>query len=195
VQSYRRWPDDEKVAWLRQELGGDADLPDFARRWLELFGDTTGAASQKAACLKLFGEYSGATWRKEADLPPDELTTFQRIWDPSAPERCSECSRAAPPPGRAPLRRGGRPFCSEACARADTRLACRRCGASVDAVSPRCPTCAWGLSPTPGRAKSSALDAILERNEQALSQLLRATRAVERRDESREPAWKKRRRA
>jgi hypothetical protein len=44
LQDYKRWPDDEKIAWFRQELGDGADLPDFAWRWLELFGDMTGAA-------------------------------------------------------------------------------------------------------------------------------------------------------
>jgi hypothetical protein len=193
VQDYKRWPDGEKIAWLRQELGEDTDLTDFARRWLELFGDKTSAASQKITCLKLFGVYSGSPWCKEADLPPAELTEFQRIWDPSAPERCCECNKPAPPPGRSPLRRLGRPFCSDACACAGERLACRRCSGAVDAVHPRCATCSWGLEP--GHSKGHALDDFLERNELALNKLLRATRAVERTDESREQAWKKRRRA
>jgi hypothetical protein len=112
VRDFTKWPDDEKTAWIRQELGSDADLPGFARRYLELFADTKkGAAQQKAACLKLFGEYGGSTWRKECDLPPDELTAFQRVWEPDAPERCCECGKAAPPPGRFSLRRNARPFC------------------------------------------------------------------------------------
>ena len=195
VQDYKRWPDDEKIAWLRQDLSDGASLPDFVRRWLELFGDTTGVASQKATALKLFGLYSGSPWRKECDLPPDELTTFQRIWDPAAPERCSECSKAAPPPGRFSLRRRGRPFCSEACACAGKRLACRRCGGALDAAHPRCATCSWGLAPEPGRSKGGRLDELIESSTLALNALLRITRAVERTDDSREQAWKKRRRA
>jgi hypothetical protein len=189
VQDFARWPDAEKLAWIRQDLGDSADLQEFCRSWLEHFADELkGTVPQKAACLKLFGSYFGSTWRKEADLPPDELTSFQRVWDQAAPERCSECSKAAPPLGRFSLRRGGRCFCSEACACAEKHLACRRCGETVDAVSPHCSTCAWGLAPKPGRAKSSALDSMIERNELALSTLLRVTRAVERKDESHEPA-------
>jgi hypothetical protein len=176
VRDYTQWPEDEKLAWLRQEVGGSADLSDFAQRWLELFVDTKrGTAQQKAACLRLFGDYSGSAWRKEADLPPAELTAFQRIWDPSAPERCSECNRAAPPPGQFPLRRGGSPFCSEACAQAGKRLACRGCGGPVDAVHLRCSSCSWGLEPKPA-AKGGAIQDLIERNELALCNLLRIVR-------------------
>ena len=190
VQDYRRWSDEDKIAWIRQDLGGCAEVQEFTRKWLELFGDKTSAASQKAAALKLFGLYSGSPWRKEADLPPAELTEFQRIWDPAAPERCSECSKSAPPPGRFSLRRLGRCFCSEACACAGKRLACRCCGGAVDAVAPRCATCSWGLEP-----RSKGQGDFIERNELALNKLLRIVRAVEQTDDSHEQAWKKRRRA
>ena len=195
VRDFTKWPEEEKLAWLRQELGGSADLSDFARRWLELFADTKrGTAQQKAACLKLFGEYSGSAWRKEADLPPAELTVFQRVWDPSAPERCSECNKAAPPPGRFSLRRGGRPFCSEACAQAGRHMACRGCGGPVDAVYPRCSSCNWGLSPE-GPAKGGAIQDLIERNELALGNFLRIVRSVNRPNSAHEEAWKRRRRA
>ena len=189
----KRVPDEEKVAWLRQDLGDGADVSDFARKWRELFGDTSVPAMQRSVCLKLFGAYSGSPWRKEADLPPLELTEFQRVWDPAAPDRCSECSKAAPPPGRFSLRRRGRPFCSEACACAGKRLACRRCGGALDAVYPRCTTCSWGLEP--GRSKEGRLGDFIESSTLALNKLLRITRAVEQTDDSREQAWKKRRRA
>jgi len=195
VRDYTKWPEEEKLAWLRQELGGSADLSDFARRWLELFADTNkGTVPQKTACLKLFGEYSGSVRRKEADLPPAELTVFQRVWDPSAPERCSECSKAAPPTGRFSLRRGGRPFCSEACAHAGRHLACRGCGGSVDAVHPRCSSCKWGLSPE-GPAKGRVIQDLVERNELALGSFLRIVRSVSQTNPAHEEAGKRRRRA
>ena len=54
-----KWPDDEKLAWIRQEIGDGAELPDFAEKWLDLFGEKIrGAVSQKAACLKLYGQYA-----------------------------------------------------------------------------------------------------------------------------------------
>jgi hypothetical protein len=190
VQNFARCPDAEKLAWLRQDLGDSADLPEFCRAWLERFADTLkGAAPQKAACLKLWGEYSGAAWRRESDLPPEELTAFQRVWDPSSPERCSECSKAAPPPGRFTLRRVGRTYCSESCSRAGIRLSCRRCGGSVDGDHPRCAACGWGLAPGRPIAPDN------EESAQALNRFLRITRAAERPNEDHEPAWKRRRRA
>ena len=197
IQECAKWPEEEKLAWIRQDLGDGADLPDFARRWLELFSETLrGPVPQKAACLKLFGEYSGAPWRKESDLPPEELTPFQRVWDPAAPERCSECSKAAPHE-KFRLRRGGRSFCSEACAHAGEHLACRRCGGDVDAECPRCEACGWGLptSSSTNSAKSSALQAMIEESEAALNNFLRITRATLQHDASHTAAWKKRRRA
>ena len=194
IHECAKWPEEEKLAWIRQDLGEGADLTDFARRWLELFSETLrGAVPQKSACLKLFGEYSGANLRKESDLPPEELVPFQRLWDPKAPERCSECSKAAPE-GRFQLRRCGRHFCSEACANAGVRLACQKCGEAVDTEWPRCEACGWGLKPGK-QAASSALDRMIEESELALRSFLQITRAAAIPDESHEAAWKKRRRA
>ena len=39
VIDQRNVPDDEKLAWVRQELGNDAELPDFAAKFVELFGN------------------------------------------------------------------------------------------------------------------------------------------------------------
>ncbi len=56
VLDHAKWPDSEKLAWIRQEIGDGAKLPDFAEKWLELFGEKLGGATaQKAACLKLYG--------------------------------------------------------------------------------------------------------------------------------------------
>ena len=50
VADHAKWPDDEKLAWLRQEIGDGAELLDFAEKWLELFGQKfSGATAQKAA--------------------------------------------------------------------------------------------------------------------------------------------------
>ena len=72
---------------------------------------------------------------------------------------------------------------------AGKRLACRRCGGALDAAHPRCATCSWGLEP--GRSK----DDFLESSVLALNKLLRIACTVEQTDDSREQAWKKRRRA
>ena len=91
VQDHVKWPDEEKLAWIRQELGEGAELEDFAKKWRELFGDKIrGEVPQKAACIKLYGMYAppeeGRAWRNESDLPPETLEPFQRIWDVNAPD-------------------------------------------------------------------------------------------------------------
>ena len=45
----------EKLLWLRQELGSDASLEDFAVKFIELFGSKLrGKIPQKKAVLKLY---------------------------------------------------------------------------------------------------------------------------------------------
>ena len=33
-------------------------------------------------------------WKRESDLPPEDLEEFQQVWDPGAPRRCRECGKA-----------------------------------------------------------------------------------------------------
>ncbi len=95
-------PHEDKLAWMQQEIGKDADLPTFAAKFLELFKDKIrDATTQKSKCLKLYAQYvpkdsEARGWGKESDLPPEALEEFQRVWDPSAPYRCRECNRALP---------------------------------------------------------------------------------------------------
>ena len=91
--------DAEKVVWIRQEIGSDATLPDFCKKYLELFGDwKVGEIQQKTACLLLYARYcpesEAAAWKKEGDLPPRDMEEFQRVWNPKAPSRCRECRKA-----------------------------------------------------------------------------------------------------
>ena len=46
------------MEWLTWELGADAGLVDFAKRFRELFGESIGVKSQKSACLELYREYA-----------------------------------------------------------------------------------------------------------------------------------------
>jgi len=111
--------DDEKVLWIRQEIGNDAELTAFAVKFLDLFGDKLRMqTTQKASCLKVFEMYSdeGLGWRKESDLPPNVLQEFERVWEPAAPERCLECNKRAAVGTKHPMRRLGRAYCSQECA-------------------------------------------------------------------------------
>ena len=109
-------------AWLRQELGGDAVLPDFAAKLVELFGEAniSTVIQQKSVCLRLFARYSGVRMRKESDLAPEDLEGFQQVWDKDAPKRCYECNKAIPPGARESR-------CSPECRGAGKKLACREC--------------------------------------------------------------------
>ena len=93
--------DTVKLEWLVHELGGDAGLAAFARKYHELFGEKIGLDSQKAKCLKLYRQYANIVERKdlkrgafptvaearkklysmECQVPPGELEEFQRVWD------------------------------------------------------------------------------------------------------------------
>ena len=114
--------DEEKLAWLRQELrGGDVGLIDFARKYLELFrGNVHTEAVQKMSALRLYKAYACAPWTKECDLPPALLTEFQLLWNPEAPERCRECGKALV--GAWPILHK---FCRDACKKAGIVTACR----------------------------------------------------------------------
>ena len=114
--------DAEKLEWLRQELDGDAVLPDFAAKFVELFGESniSTVIQQKSVCLRLYAKYSGARVRKESDLAPEDLEGFQQVWDKDAPKRCYECNKATPPGARENR-------CSPECRGAGKKLACRVC--------------------------------------------------------------------
>ena len=74
--------DDEKIEWIRHELGSGATLPEFAAKFLTLFEDKLrGRAPQKSACLRLYARFNpeGRAWKKESDLPPRDLVLFARV--------------------------------------------------------------------------------------------------------------------
>ena len=87
VIDHAKWPDEEKLARMRQEVGDEADLQTFAGKWLDMFGDKVhGATSHKAACIRLYGQYApeGAearAWKKECDIAPQERQAFQRFME------------------------------------------------------------------------------------------------------------------
>ena len=116
VTDPQRMEDSVKLEWLTFELGGEAELVEFARKFRELFGEKIGADSQKAACLTLYRKYANITKREdlgrhqyesiaeareklysmECQVPPEELEGFQRVWKKRAPRRCHECNGELP---------------------------------------------------------------------------------------------------
>ena len=127
VVDQHKVPYAEKLQWLKQELGADADLPTFSAKFVELFGERLhGRTPQKRARLALYAKYARsdqpAMASKESDLPPADLEEFQKVWDPDAPGRCRECGKALAPD--APF---GQLFCGMACQAAGKTIACNNC--------------------------------------------------------------------
>ena len=176
--------DQEKVTWIRQELGSGATLPDFCAMYLELFGQKkAGVIQQKGHCLKLYGMYhptsEEAKWKREGELPPIVMQEFQRVWEPTAPSRCHEC--------RKPLKNQSRQdhFCCDKCRDAGFVVACVRCTAER--------TCAFCTSSASDRALGqSRLDDALRQSQKDLERWRRITGQVTRvAIPFYEPAWKR----
>ena len=109
MAGYRQWSNENKLEWLIMELGHEANLVDFASKYLELFRDTR-TTRQKDGCLELFRKYANIAetkdkgdytdvrtaqklaYSKESQIPPRELQEFQALWDEDAPNRCEECN-------------------------------------------------------------------------------------------------------
>lgn len=179
--------DEEKVLWLRQELGSDATLPEFCAKFVELLGNKLrGPVPQKAACLKLYALYRPdsceAAWKKESDLPPHDLAEFQRIWDSSAPSRCLECGKAI----RGVVSNQDL-YCSNKCQEAGFVFKCMRC-----TPEQKCRLCTMAPAPQ-GTGK---LDQMLRENQDQIKRMERLLGREKRSaDPCHEPAWKKRRRS
>jgi len=129
----------EKLEWLAVELGEEeASLQAFAEMFLQKFADKICQDKQKAECLKLYREYAKIAQKTSLSeeqrqklysttcmIPPDELTNFERVWDPKAPPRCWECSKEVR------CTSAGRVFCSDACHDAGQTWTCGECGSRV----------------------------------------------------------------
>ena len=146
VLDWQKVPADEKLLWLRQELGDEADLCDFAQKFLELFAESCrDKTAQKLTILALYSRYSPEhSWHKEAHIPPGLREEFQRIWNPQAPKRCRECAAALT--GNYPIRRD---YCNEACAKARLTAVCLKCNQPPEVHNGWrwCPTCQRGGGP------------------------------------------------
>jgi len=57
----------------------------------------------------------------QAQVPPEELEEFEKLWDEDAPCRCRECNKALPVSGNAKIF-----FCDAACENANKKVTCGR---------------------------------------------------------------------
>ena len=182
---------EDKLAWMKHELPEDTQLPEFAEKFVELFGSKIkNAIPQKNACLEVFGLYSGSAWKKQVDIPPKLRVQFRRVWDEKAPDICAECGKDMFTPGM---------YCGAACANAATKLVCRTCKAHLDAVHPYCGTCKKGVAPSTLKRKhepTSEVDKLMQRNRESLSiaQRMWFGNHEYENDSTHAPAWKSRKR-
>ena len=177
----------EKIIWIRQELGDDADLAEFCEKYIELYGETVrGVATQKSKCLALFGEYSPQHkhWVRESSLPPEELETFQRVWNPDAPQRCRECSTVLKQ-----WKTHDNAYCCNKCKTAGRVRMCKTCKRTPGS-NPENRCCF--MSHTQG---TDELSQTLQRHEAMLERAHFLSGQEDVVDESHEQAWKRRRRS
>ena len=190
VIDQRNVPEDEKLAWMRQELGDNAELPDFAEKFVDLFGHKVhGTVPQKRACLRLYGLYRPDIrgWDREHDLPPPDQEAFRRVWGDDR-KLCRECASVVREPGKL--------FCSAECENAGVVAACRKCEAPLDPAWPYCAKCKIGSAqPLKVPKGDTALHKGLKRGADSLAIAQRFWAAARAADPEHEPAWKKRRRS
>ena len=62
--------DDIKLEWLAQELGDEANLTDFAKKFKELFGEKLKRKTQKPRCLELYRRYAKIETSKDLKQGP-----------------------------------------------------------------------------------------------------------------------------
>ena len=116
-----RMKKEAQLEFISFELGEEAGLVTFARKFRELFAERIGVDSQKDACLKLYRKYAKIETSKnlkqgpyapeveehnrlaqkmlysmQAHVPPEELEEFEKLWDEDAPRRCHECNCELP---------------------------------------------------------------------------------------------------
>ena len=192
VLDWHKVPANEKLLWLRQELGKEVDLCDFAQKFLELFSESCrDKAAQKTAILQLYSRYKPeCQWRKDSDIPPGLREEFQRIWNPEAPKRCKECAAALT--GNCPITRD---YCNEACAKARLIAVCSKCKQPPEVHNGWrwCPTCQRGGRP-PNMDKHPKKKARVEHQVGPYLDIRQAQNYLffnERPDPKHSPAWKR----
>ena len=185
-------PETEKLAWIKQEIGRQADLQNFATKFLDLFGDKLhGTVPQKNACIKLYSQYApeeddARNWEKESDIPPFEREDFQRAWGQTA-RLCRECAKPVP-------RDVTGFYCSAKCEQAACVYACRKCNKVLeDRVHPYCTDCNGSSRAPRKRPADDAFDLQTSRDSLALMQRVCHTNRQVDRDHT--PAWKLRKKS
>ena len=223
VSEYTKMYNEEKLEYMRLEIGDDEDLLTFASKYLELFKEKIkGVNNQKQYCLQLYREYAKvhelqvkgpyntlAEARKMSyscvsHVPPHLQGEFERLWDALAQDCCLECGTAVPKDVD---------YCSKACAHASMILACGRvdpngeaneegihlCKGNLELIGKvyACQKCGHNkdYKDTPSPSSSSCpFDAIIARHKEN-DVAVRNMWVIKKRSAEHVPEWTKRRRA
>jgi hypothetical protein len=122
---------DHKIEWIKsytyvcEDVGGEKlfghtplTLPEFVVIYGKIFGGLTTRSKedtrvQKKLCIELFSRYDPTfKVRLDRDFAPWDLSEFERLWDPTLPSRCRECSSVVTNSGAV---KNHPDYCSTAC--------------------------------------------------------------------------------
>jgi DNA-directed RNA polymerase subunit M/transcription elongation factor TFIIS len=134
VQNPVKLSNAQQVEWMRDELPANATLEEFAQTYMQLLADrVTDDGYKRSHCLELFRKFNPEfRAKKESDLIPSDLESFQKVFETSAPTRCRWCSRAMPPGGSYEF------YCSDRChASENPPSKCGKCGWDEILIAPQ----------------------------------------------------------
>ena len=222
VSEYTKMSNEEKLEYMRLEIGDNEDLLTFASKYLELFKEKVkGVNNQKQYCLQLYREYAKVHELQEkgpyntleearkmsyscvSHVPPHLQGEFERLWDALAQDCCLECGTAVPKDVD---------YCSKACAHASMIVACGRvdpngeaneegihlCKGNLELIGKvyACQKCGHNkdYKDTPSPSSSSCpFDAIIARHKEN-DVAVRNMWVIKKRSADHVPEWTKRRR-
>ena len=86
-------PEEEKLLWIQQEIGSDANLTEFAKYFLFIFADCIRDDQKlKQKINELYCTYKKLPKRKLEKIPNRDKGPFHRLWNKDAPDYC-DCGK------------------------------------------------------------------------------------------------------
>lgn len=163
VWDLHNWSDEDKLAWLKHELPARVDLPTFAAKFLDLFGDKLrGTGPQQRKALQLYKAFKDDPSLPECKtkLSGADRGDFERVWDPNAAAYCRTCGK------KARIHKLFASYCSQDCLQDGCVRVCKYCEAVLDNDHPFCSACKRGVPKFgPIRVQDPALARSLQRQQ------------------------------
>ena len=90
VLESKKISEEEKLWWIRGELGSEACLTAFAKYFIYIFADCIQDEKKlKQKINELYCSYKNLPKRKLEDIPNQDKGAFDRIWNKKAPDYCA----------------------------------------------------------------------------------------------------------